>query len=629
MTDRRCTLKGYLYGLLCGKLKIFDRIAGAEIIAVPSHGEVSGDSLRTADLVADERSPIRVVGAEDLERARGSAGVLRGKTEEDGSFCLLERDEQNRPQNGPFDVYAVIDSVPIPQHPQRTAPLREPRLLFLGTYDPLRSGDEGLLKIILPSKIWCRLKKLADAWTIVGKVTACADKSIGIGVVKVTAFDVDWVQQDNLGSDITSSSGVFRIDYLGVAFRRGTWIDVELFGGPDVYFKIEDSDGHVLLQEDPSQGRTPGRNDSGPCLCVELCVDVRVPNPGPIPTIWTKIGLAFTIPDSSSLNSFDADGYAGAAKYALTQGIRMCGSAGLKTGAGNPIEYRFLVSDTTTPNGGPPPAAATFTRIVGVGLNAGLFLPIQVGSMIRYSPSKTVPIEALITDLDPQGWLDVNRCIERTFIDDPTLDPTEIGDFVYVDDDGLMGIDTTALTTAPDVPPGAALTGQPVPVANRIGIEKFAVRFEAREVVDKATSTFNTLPGSGVTLSAMIVNNNPLFAKMAMKEHLETTFCNILTGDIHVAYTAHHPHISSMSLTITSNDGSYSVSLSDPPMPFANNTNPALVHRNNPALLVPNSPPHVLHKCTYLVVFHTGLRLHTGDVGVSAEPLLTTFFYEP
>ena len=626
LSERHCTLKGYLYGLLCGKLKVFDKIAGAEIYAVPSsRKEVSGESLAIADHAQDMKRTIRGVSDSDLERALASGGpVLKGRTEEDGSFCLIERGYEG----GLLDIYAVIDSVPMPKHQQRTARLPERKILFLGTYDPFLSGEERLITIILPAKLWCWLKKLADAWTIIGKVTPCNNKSVGIGNVTVTAFDVDWVQQDNLGSDVTSAGGIFRIDYPGAAFRQGTWIDVELFGGPDVYFKIVDSDGNTLLEENPAKGRTPGRSDSGPCLCVDLCVDVEIPDPGVVPTMWTKVGLAFTIPDAALLNDFDADGYAGAGKNALTGTIRMTGSAALKTGAGNPIEYRFLLSDTTAANGAPALAAGNFTRIVGSGLNASLFASIQVGQMLRFSPFKIVDIYAEITDLDPDGWLDVNRCIERTFIDRPDLDPTEIPDFVYIDSDGLMGINTAAFTTEADVPAGAAGPGEAVPGSDRIGIEKFAVRFEAREVIDKATSNFGAMPGNGTTVNSMIVNNNPPFQKLAMKEHLESTFCDILTGSIHVAYTVHHPHLRSTSIGIVSNDGSYNVNLSDPPMPFANNTNPALVHVNNAALPVPDSPPNELHKCTYLVTLVTGLRLHNGDGGVGPWVSQTTFFYE-
>ncbi|HSF39117.1 MAG TPA: hypothetical protein VLT87_04940 [Thermoanaerobaculia bacterium] len=570
---------------------------------------------------------MRAVSREDLDQAAQSSRlVMRGRTEENGSFCLIDRSYQG----GLLDLYVIIDRVPLPKHERRSLPLPEPKILFLGTYDPLGAGGEGIVRLLIPEKVWCWLKKLADAWTIVGKVTACDDKSVAIGNVKVTAFDVDWVQQDNLGSDVTSGIGIFRIDYPGDFYRQGTWIDIELFGGPDVYFKIEDSGGTVLLDEAPSQGRSPGRRNSGPCLCVELCVRVPVGNPDPIPSIWTGIGTAFTIPDAALLNDFDADGYAGLPKYALTSTIRMTGSASRQTLAGNPIEYRFLVSGTTAPNGNPPLAAGNFTRVVGAGPDLALFVPTKVAQMVRFSPFKIVDITAEVVDLDTDGWFDVNKAIERTFIDRPDVDPVDLPDFVYVDSDALMALNTELLTSEPDVPTGAAGPGQAVPAGDRIGIEKTALRFEVREVINKPASIFNVLPGNGTTLNSMVVNNNPAFMKLAMKEHLESTPCAILTGSIHAAYTVHHPHLRAMSLGIVSNDGSYNVSLSDlPNMPLAGNVNPAVVHKNNPALAVPNSPPNVLHKCTYLVTLSVLRRLHTGDGSVASDHAQTTFFYEP
>jgi hypothetical protein len=554
---------------------------------------------------------------------------MRARTEANGSFCIVEP----RYEGGLIDVYAVIGSVPLTGPEPRGMPLPERIYLYLGTYDPAVSEGEGLLKLVIPQHVWCWLKKLADVWTIAGKVTACDSPNIALGGLTVFAFDVDWKQDDPLGSAVTSSAGIFRIDYPGDAYRQGTFIDVELFGGPDVYFRIEDSGGNVLLAEPRSQGRTPGRADSGPCLCVDLCVRVPVPPDGAvIPSIWTGVGIAFTIPDASSLNDFDADGYAGAGKYAFTGAPRMTGSAALVTGAGNPIEYRFLVSDNTDANDDPPLPAGNFTRIVGVSPNDALFVATKVGQMVRFSPFKIVDIVAKQVDLDPDGWLDVNTSIERTFVERPDVDPVDIPSFQYVDSDGLMAINTGPLTTEPDVPPGAAGPGQPVPGPDRIGIQGIAIRFEVREVIDKPNSVFGAMPGNGTTLNAMVVNNNPAFMKLAMTEHLAATPCAILGGPIHVAYTVHHPHLRAMSIGVTSNDGAYSVSLSDPPeLPLAANTNPAIVHKNNPSLTVPNgpAPTPTLHKCTYLVTLGVTRRLHTGDGAVGTDSLATTFYWEP
>ena len=184
-----------------------------------------------------------------------------------------------------------------------------------------------------------------------------------------------------------------------------------------------------------------------------------------------------------------------------------------------------------------------------------------------------------------------------------------------------MAINTVPLTSAPNVPPGAAIAGAAVPAVNHIPIEKKAFRFEVREVVDKANGVFNTLPGSGQTLNAMAINNNIPFQRLAMTEHQQTTLCSPLTDDIHVAYTVYHPHLAASSISIVSNNnGAYSVSLVDAPIPFAGNTNPALTSINDPAVPVPNSGANTLHRCTYIVTLSVTPRLHNGDSASLGHP---------
>jgi hypothetical protein len=607
---RQGTIEGRLRGILCTRRDIFDAIAGAEIYALspsvreaPAQPGLAADSLKTV---------LRRIEAPELAERRKTAQLaVHGPTSADGSFRLAEP----KYEGGEVDLYAAIDSMPLPGRNGGTAKLEQPWVLYLGTYDPTL----GPIDILLPSSIWCRLKRLFDIWTIVGRVTNCSNPSVPLIGVTVRAFDVDWLQDDELGSAVTLSDGSFRIDYLGEKYRKGTFIDIELFGGPDVYFKIESSTGQALLTEPSSKGREPGRADSGPCLCVELCVDLPGGETG-IPTAWTKIGI-FTIPAGPSLHDFDANGYAGAAKYGLTQVIRAAGSAPLKN-SGNPVEYRFLVSSTTAPNGGAPVPAGSFTRVVGKGADAALFSPIQVGQMVRYTPFfEVVDIVADPSDLDADGWLDVNRSILRTFSTHPTFTPADIPTFQYVDLDGLMGIDTRVLTTAPDVPAGAAVAGQAIPAANLISVQKVALRFEIRDGVTHAP-----LAGDGTTLNALVINNNTVFAKVEVTEHQSIGSCEPLHGNIHLAYTVYHPLLQSASLTVVSNDGgSYSANLTDPPsLPLSGNTNPAVTGQNNPALAVP--PP--LHRCTYLVTLSAGPRLHTGDVAVGGVMPQTTFFWE-
>ncbi|HEX22424.1 MAG TPA: hypothetical protein ENH21_03235 [Chromatiales bacterium] len=621
--DKVCTIHGHLYGLLCGRLEILDRVRDAQIYVVPSSREMTGDDVQTA------KPAIKSLSVNELKAATSAAQlVLKDVTGEDGNFCLMNSDYQG----GPVDVYVLIDRVPLPGSEDGWSMLPEPKALFLGTYVPTDSEEGWALSLTIPQSLWCRLKRLADAWTIIGKVTACANSNIALGGVTVTAFDVDWLQDDELGSGVTSVSGIYRIDYLGSKYRAGTFIDVELFGGPDIYFKIKDGDGNSILDELPSIGRSPGRRDREPCACIDVCAKVPVPeeDPGPIATAWTGVGIAFTIPDGIGLNDFDDDGYAGAAKYALTGVTRMTGSAGIKTGAGNPIEYRFRVSNTTAANTASPVAEASFTRIVGKSPDDNLWVNTKVCEMVRFFPSyKIVKVIAKQVDLDADGWLDVNKSIHRTFVERADVDPLDIPSFDFIDSDGMMAINTAKLTTEPDVSGAGLAPGEEVPAGDRISIEKFAIRFETREVINKATNTFGPMPGDGTTVNAFVMNNNPRYGKLAMKEHLQGTPCDVLTGAINAAYTVHHPHLRSVSLTVRSNDGVYSVSLNDPPMPLSGNTNPAITHLNNASLALPNAPPNVLHKCTYLVQLDTRLRLHTGDSSAHLQTIPTTFFWDP
>lgn len=608
---RHCAVKGRLRGLLCARRDVFDLIAGAEIYALsPSRGEAPARPGQTAD--QSLKTVLRRIEAPELEeRRKGARLAMHGTTSADGTFCLVEP----RYEGGEVDVYAAISSLPVPGS-QRSARLEQAWILYLGTYDP----RQGPIELLLPSAIWCKLKRLLDIWTIVGRVASCAHPSVPVIGVTVRAFDVDWLADDELGSAVTLADGSFRIDYLGEKYRKGTFIDVELFGGPDVYFKIESSTGQALLTEPGSKGREPGRADSGPCLCVDLCLDLPGGDTG-IPTAWTKVGLAFTLPAGPSLHDFDADGYAGAARYGLSQTIRATGSAPLKNG-GNPVEYRFLVSSTTAPNGAPPVPAAQFTRVVGKGADASLFSSIPVGQMVRYLPFfEIVDIAAEHADLDADGWLDVNRSILRTFSTHLTLTPADIPAFQYVDLDGLMGINTAALTTAPDVPDGAAEAGQPIPAADLISVQKVAVRFEIRDGVSHVP-----LAGDGTTLNSMVINNNAVFAKVEVTEHQSLGSCSPLHGAIHLAYTVYHPLLQGMSLSVASNDGgSYTAHLTDPPsLPLSGNTNPAVTGQSNPALAVP--PP--LHRCTYLVTLLANPRLHTGDTPVGGVMPQTTFYWE-
>jgi hypothetical protein len=612
---------GVLTGMLCG-----DCIEALEGARVRLYRTLT--DKRIAEQALAKATDTLAILTDEQVKAKEERLLAEIAADANGKFTVTLGDDE-RYEGEAFEIDVYCESVP--HQPRRKG---EPRQFTITTLQPqwrqTENGYYAAWEYTLPHRFWCLFRELFDAWVICGHVTTCSAPNQPVGNVKVFALDADWITDDELGYAITDSTGHFRIDYSSDAFKQtflSPWINVEtpfppFNSGPDLYFRIEAMDGTVLLAE----GRGDARDDVGPCVCVDLCVEIEVDDPDdPMPTVWTRVGSAFIIPDSSGLNDIDADGYAGTGKYAIYGSPLLKGSAP-RFRNGNPVEYRFLVSMTTAPNGTAPVPIANFTRIVGVAPNENLFVPTVVGELVRLSPFRIIPVVARLVDLDAQGWFDVNRAIERTFIEQ-AIAPADQAAFLWNDVDTLMQLNTAALTTAPDVPATIAAPGQPVPVANRIPIESVALRFEAREVVDRTTSTFITL--SETTLNALIINNNSPYLRVAMKEHLDDAdFCGVLHGPVHVAYTGYHPHLGSMSCNVASNSGGYNVNLNDGIIPVSGNTNPAVNHRNNPASLVPPTPPATaLSACTYLVTLSFTPRLHNGEGAWGSTHAQTTFYH--
>lgn len=606
-----------LRGILCDKLRVWDAIPYADVIAVPSRDRVSA-----AD--APSRRESRQLSRDEMERLAGEGRVVRGRTDENGeleaSFGAAE---------GAWDVYVCIRAVRTPAGEKATKELRQEVCLFAGTY----GFEQGRLSAWVTTRLYCLLKRRADAWTIAGHVTACGtDKALG--GVKVTAFDTDWIAHDDLGTATTDASGRFRIDYPGSKFRQGTWLDVELFGGPDVFFRITDGGGTVLLDEPASAGRGPGRHDRGACFCVDLCVPIGAGEGGeggqggePSPNAWVSVGSAFEIPVPGDLNGFDADGYAGAAKYALYSTVTMRGYVGRLTSGGNPVEYRFRVSDATAPNGAPAVPEASFTRVVDGSGAAPLFSTTFLGHLVRTSPFKAVPVYATAGNLKPGGWLNVNDVVQAAFAAEPTFAGLTLGNQVlWGRGTELMGVDTARLTTQPDIPADAAAAGQGVPAANQIAIEKFAFRFDIREVAADGTP-IAALPHNGTTLNAAVINNNPLFIKIALAG---TAACEPQTGSVELAYSVYHPHLASVSLHVCSNDEAYDHYQTDAPppadgiLPLSGNTDPARTQVFNPSFAV---SPALTQQCAYKATLRATPRQHTGEAAQESVPKDVIFFW--
>ncbi len=624
------TFRGNLCGYLCEECS--EPLSGMEVrLYLPWQKE-----RITENAVANTKDTFRLVTKEE-QAAREKLLIGTARTDEKGNFEFT-LDEKH--SSTAFDIDFTCGTVP------RTPPMpprKEPVQFHLTTIYPQwrinREQDFYFFQwdYCLIPRWWCYIRgHYFDAWVICGYLRNC-ETGVPIANASVTAWDADFLTDDNLGTVLTDANGHFRIDYTSVQFKQtflSPWINVEtdpgsllsFQSGPDVYFKA--SIGGVTLIDETAAN---SRKNVGYCLCVNLCTKINVGDPGDtlFPSAWTGIGQAFNISTGAGPKDFDVDGYAGASsgKFALSSVIRLTGQAAPKAAGGNHIEYRFLISHVTTPNGGAAPALGNFTKIVGVTPN--LFVAGTVAKLMEKAfPFTVYDVISDQSDFDADGWFDINPAVDRTLVNNG-IPIANLNNYWFIDEDTLISLNTAALTTAPDVPQGAADAGQPVPAANKIPIEKIAIRFEIREVVNKPLNQFNIIPGSGKTLNSAIVNNNPMFFKLAITELDALGSCTPINGTLHAKYTVYHPHLRAAYLHL--NNNSYTVNryiTGDGFLTLSGNINP-LVDGNANNNLQLNNPPNDMTRCTYSLKLNAQARLHNGDSAWSySGPIEQLFFYE-
>lgn len=130
-----------------------------------------------------------------------------------------------------------------------------------------------------PFENWCHIRALLDAWTICGSLKITGGTKSKLAGFKIVVMDVDWIQDDLIGTAITDEKGYFRVDYTSVDFKKtflSPIINVETpittIPGPGVYFKVLSPEGKVVYREDSALGHTADRKNIPRCYFVELNV---------------------------------------------------------------------------------------------------------------------------------------------------------------------------------------------------------------------------------------------------------------------------------------------------------------------------------------------------------------------
>lgn len=247
-------LKGRLCGYICAECS--EPFANVKVRLYRAR---KGQNV-TALAVASPKDTFAILSEADV-RQKASSLLGEFDTNDAGEFVADLGDKQDY-KGEAFEVDVYCGTLPGPKPgPQPPQPVQ----FSVTVLQPLwRKSERGAISVwdyCLSQRYWCLVRSKLGGLVICGRIVLC-DTGVPVSGVKVSAFDVDWLQDDPLGSAITDGNGHFRIDYQASDFMKDVLgLNIELFGGPDLYFKVETLSGDAILTEPSSRGRAPDREN--------------------------------------------------------------------------------------------------------------------------------------------------------------------------------------------------------------------------------------------------------------------------------------------------------------------------------------------------------------------------------
>jgi len=625
------TFKGRLCGLICEECP--EPLANVKVRLYRSRKNQNVVALA----VANPKETLAILD-EAAIKAKASSLLAETDTDSNGNF-IFKLGEQEKYEGEAFEVDVYCPTVPrLKPGPRPPQPVQ----FTITTLQPLwRQTENGFIaawEYCIPYRFWCYVRALFGAWTICGRVTDCQNR-FPVQGVKVRAFDVDWLQDDELGSAITDGAGKFRIDYLTADFKKtplSPLINIEHVSGPDLYFRIETPSGTPLLIEPRARGRDADRENVGNCFCVEFCLDVPPRKSQDTIPLFRKVGNYSVDPADGE---FTSEGTTTVGNYAFTETIALRGL--LPDGdAPDALEYRFRVAEYDA-------AGITVGPISDI--EADKIEPTIIGALEYYNwnnvlnvwqlkskdywadhpgnPSVIInttsgpllPAVSLNVEVEPGGWIEVPRNNDFTF--------GGTGRFVGGNVE-LIRLNTKELNEEffdLTTPAPALEAGEAVPAIKKSRKPKFKIFFEARHVGGAMVSSndLEKIAISNTTYRQLRHPywggddpvNLPAVVSLGIEELTATgAGCNDLLNEVHALFTAYHPYIGDTSVYF---DGP------TPPPPL-----PALLS------LVPSpdgeavSPPggHLFDlsanpPCAYILWLRVWLRLTNGYTLVPPTPI--------
>jgi hypothetical protein len=546
--------RGNLCGFLCAECQ--EELSGVKVRLYRNRAEQNVTALS----VANPKDTLAIVD-DDAVKAKAKSLIAEADTDDAGNF-VFQLSEKQKYDGGAFEVDVYCGTVP---HRKPTPKPPKPLQFSITTLQPMwKQTEQGALaywRYCVPARFWCGFRHRFGAWVICGHVLACENNSLPVPNVTVNAFDTDWIQDDPLGSAVTDGTGHFRIDYNAIDFQRTPFlgINIELFGGPDVYFKIQGPGGVLLLDEPSSRGRDRDRENIGPCFCLDLCIQ----NPPPIKHAWfTHVGdfainsdIDLTTGKTAHAAPFGLPGAHGGPGFGFYDGIfgyglRLIGDCPTTHPAsGDPMRYRFRYEHPSNPGvlvaitgaalsaqqiGTRPVtwdfgfgAVETFQSIILAGVGGSTTPPPLPGPV---GPPNTNwgPVPPAIMMPDADGWVIVDPLTTNGALSGPLLR--------FVSSAAVPGGGSTS--------GGDTAGNAPASLKNGTAIR---IVFEA-EPVGGPTIAGPTLSND---LSKILINN---WIEVNLLDIVQfgTGCCSPLTTDLDIEYTTDHELMRSWALGMIS-----------------------------------------------------------------------------
>lgn len=584
-------------------------------------------------LVAAQPKDTFAILDEKQVKEKSSSLIGEYETDDAGNFTA---DLGSKYDGGAVEVDVYCETVPgRKETPKPPKPLQFSITVVQPEWRPLGRDSVAIWNYCLSQRYWCLVRSRFHAWVICGHITVCNSRRPAPGL-KVSAFDVDWLQDDALGSAVTDANGRFRINYSPADFKKDIFgFNVELFGGPDLYFRVETPSGTVLLNEPPSRGRDADRENVGNCVCVHLCVE-ELPE---VTHAWfTRVGDFALYSDinhlTDGLTKHEVPfGFAGAhagAGFGFFGHMKLVGDCPTTyPGGGGAMRYRFQYEEVGSGTGLQPMTSGNIaTVVVGTrpitwdvdgtgprvtsqpiyivpGGDTGVVAPTPPPAVLPPAGTDWGPIPAIAIGPDADGWIRM------------PLDATNSGF-----SGPLVRFASESVVSGSPAP--TAIAGNDVNAANRKVGKMLRIVFEA-EPVSGATIANPTLHNE---ISHIYINNSAAVNALNLAEYVAAgNACEGITTHLGIQYTADHEFMTG-----------WSVSVSGAATPFPTIA-PPLPSATEPAS--PTPPPSGVTsrggfgtrtldtsawpRCSYTVTLTTQRKLTDGENEDPALPNSLTF----